>query len=216
MNCFRYKMEHDYGFAPNPFHGIMSLATCKGLQLRHNSNLEIGDWVIGLGSVSMNNLGRIIYAMQIEEKITFDQYWEDPRLQIKKPVIGGTLVQMYGDNVYHTVNGIVVQEHCAHSLDGGGVNEEHLRRDSEGKFVLLSKKFYYFGDHCPVIPDDYSYMLNNSRGTKFWDLHNEDDKINRFIDWLDSTYGVGIHGDPCNWKEFNRPKYKVYEDEEDK
>ena len=45
MNCFRYKMDHDYGFAPNPFHGFLSLATCKGLQLRHNSHLKIGDSV---------------------------------------------------------------------------------------------------------------------------------------------------------------------------
>ena len=121
MNCFRYKMDHDYGFAPNPFHGVLSLATCKGLQLRHNSHLKIGDWIVGLGSVAMGNLGRIIYAMQVEKKITFDQYWDDPQYQIKKPVINGSLVQMYGDNAYHTVEGKVVQEHCAHSLKGGVV-----------------------------------------------------------------------------------------------
>ena len=90
-------MDHDYGFAPNPFHGTLSLATCKGLQLRHNSHLKIGDWIVGLGSVAMGNLGRIIYAMQVEKKITFDQYWDDPQYQIKKPVINGSLVQMYGE-----------------------------------------------------------------------------------------------------------------------
>ena len=215
MNCFRYKMDHDYGFAPNPFHGIMSLATCKGSQLRLNKNLELGDWVVGLGSVSMNNLGRIIYAMQVEEKITFDQYWDDPQYQIKKPVINGTLVQMYGDNVYHTVDGKVVQEHSAHSKEGGAVNEGHLRRDSGGKYVLLSHIFYYFGDKCPLIPKHFSYIDNNSRSTKFWDLHGEDSKINAFVEWLDKEYGVGIHGDPCNWKEFNLPKLDIYEDEKE-
>ena len=40
MNCFRYKIEHDYGFAPNPFHGTLSLAACKG-QLRNK-------WVISI------------------------------------------------------------------------------------------------------------------------------------------------------------------------
>lgn len=216
MNCFRYKMDHDYGFAPNPFHGVMSLATCKGTQVRNNSHLQVGDWVVGLGSVAMGNLGRIIYVMQVEEKITFDQYWEDPRFQIKKPIINGTLVQMYGDNAYHTVKNIVIQEPCAHSLDDGSVNEEHLRRDSEGKYVLLSKHFYYFGDRCPLIPEEFSYINNDSRGTKFLDLHNEDAKINAFVNWLDDTYGVGIHGDPCNWKEYNLPQLDIYEDEEDK
>ena len=212
MNCFRYKMDHDYGFAPNPFHGVLSLATCKGLQLRHNSLLNIGDWIVGLGSVAMGNLGRIIYAMQVEKKITFDQYWDDPQYQIKKPVINGSLVQMYGDNAYHTVEGKVVQEHCAHSLKGGGINKEHLRRDSEGKYVLLSKRFYYFGENCPKLPREFAYIDNNSRSTKFWDLCDEDDKINAFVNWLDETYGVGIHGDPCNWKEYNLPKLDIYED----
>lgn len=212
MNCFRYKMDHDYGFAPNPFHGVLTLATCKGIQVRNNSHLQIGDWVIGLGSVSMGNLGRIIYAMQVDEKITFDQYWEDERFVVKRPIINGTLVQMYGDNCYHTVNGKVVQEPCAHRKSAGVVNVEHRRRDCAGKYVLLAHRFYYFGDQCPVIPEQFSYILNNSRGTKFWDLADDDTQINAFIQWLDDTFGQGIHGDPCNWKEFNLPKLDVYED----
>ena len=42
MNCFRYKLDHDYGFAPNPFHGVITLDTCKG-GIRKNKNLHIGD-----------------------------------------------------------------------------------------------------------------------------------------------------------------------------
>lgn len=83
MNCFRYKLEHDYGFAPNPFHGTMSLATCKS-GIRKNKNLRIGDWIIGLGSKAMGNIHHLVYAMKLEEKITFDQYWIDPRFQCKK------------------------------------------------------------------------------------------------------------------------------------
>lgn len=210
MNCFRYKMDHDYGFAPNPFHGVLSLATCKGTQVRNNRHLQIGDWVIGLGSVAMGNLGRIIFAMQVDEKITFDQYWEDERFAVKKPIINGTLVQMYGDNCYHTVDGKVVQEPCAHSKSAGVVNTEHRRRDSDGKYVLLAHRFFYFGDQCPEIPEKFSFILNNSRGTKFWDLSGDDAKINAFIGWLDDTFGEGIHGDPCNWKEFNLPKLDIY------
>ena len=66
MNGFRHKLDHDYGFAPNPFWGIMSLATCKA-QLRHNKYLQIGDWIAGFGGVGMGNLGRLIYAMKVEQ-----------------------------------------------------------------------------------------------------------------------------------------------------
>ena len=95
MNCFRYKLEHDYGFAPNPFHGTLSLATCKG-QIRKNKHLQIGDWIIGLGSVAMGNLNHLIFAMQLEEKITFDDYWNDLRFQCKKPNINGSYYNYMG------------------------------------------------------------------------------------------------------------------------
>lgn len=214
MTCFRYKLEHDYGFAPNPFHGVLTLATCKG-DIRKNSNLRIGDWVVGLGSVAMGNLDHIIFAMQVDEVLTFDQYWVDERFDCKKPVLNGSLVQMYGDNVYHTdpTTNEVIQEKCAHSNNDGTENTAHKNRDVRGKNVLLARKFYYFGDHCPEIPKEFSYIKVSHRGIKFWDMYGDDKRIKAFIDWLDTTYGQGIHGDPCNWKEFNLPKLDIYEEE---
>ena len=206
-------MDHDYGFAPNPFHGILSLATCKS-QLRMNQNVKEGDWVVGLGSKAMNNLHHVIFAMRVEKIITFDQYWDDPRYECKKAVINGSLVQMYGDNVYHTDKneGRVIQEYCAHSKPGGRTNGKHWRRDVSGKNVLLSNTFYYFGDSCPEIPAEFAYIDNDSRAIKYKDLAGENVKINAFAGWLESTYGQGIHGDPCNWKEFNLPKLNIYEE----
>lgn len=213
MNCFRYKMEHDYGFAPNPFHGTLSLATCKS-GIRKNKNLHIGDWVLGLGSKAMNNIHCLIYAMKVEEKITFDQYWNDARFRIKKPVLDGSLVQIYGDNVYHTdaETGNVVQADCAHSKADGTANKGHYKRDIDGKYVLLSKEFYYFGDNAPEIPVEFDYIYKVARSLKYKDLVSEDEKIQRFIDWIASKYEIGIHGDPCNWREYNLPKIDIYEE----
>lgn len=211
MKCWRYKLDHDYGFAPNPFWGIMSLATCKD-QIRKSPNLEIGDWIVGLGSKSMKNLGHIIYAMKVEKIITFDEYWSNPKFECKRPVIKGMLCQMYGDNVYHTVNGKMVQEHCAHSLASGEVNEEHYKRDVRGENVILSKHFYYFGDHNFKLPERFEYISNiQKRGNRQYSDLNEE-QIHDFVSWLESNYTVGIHGDPCNWKEFKLPKLEIYDD----
>ena len=223
MNCFRYKIEHDWGFAPNPFHGTLSLATCKA-DIRGCKNLEIGDWVVGFGSKAMNNLGMLVYAMKVEEILTFDQYYEDPRFQCKKPVKTGSLVQMYGDNVYHTdksANPIrqYIQDECAHSHDDWSFYQDHYDRDTKCDKVLLSRNFYYFGDHYIEIPEEFSYIkLNpeNMRGNMYYrDLEGENAKITAFTEWLDKNYGKGIHGDPCNWKEFNLPKLDIYEDEKE-
>lgn len=215
MHCFRYRLDHDYGFAPNPFWGILTLATCKP-QIRSNRNLALGDWIVGLGSKKMGNEGTIIYAACVDEIITFDQYWTDARFQVKKAITNGTLLQMYGDNVYHTVNGKVVQEHCAHSIGPRKSNNDHMKRDASGKNVLLCKRFYYFGDQAPKLPKELAYIgdTGNPRATKYTDL--DDAQINRFVAWLETNYETGIHGNPCNWKEFNIPKYDTYEDEEDK
>jgi len=213
MNCFRYKLEHDFGFAPNPFHGTMSLATCKS-GIRKNVNLNIGDWIIGLGSVALGNSHHLIYAMKLEEKITFDQYWNDPRFQCKKPNLNGSLIQMYGDNVYHTdeITGSVIQENCAHSKVDGSTNDGHYKRDVGGKYVLLSTTFYYFGDNAPLIPDEFKYIYHESRSLKYKDLVNQDEKIQKFIDWIKSNYEIGVHGDPITWKVYNLPKMDLYED----
>ena len=213
MNCFRYKIEHDYGFAPNPFHGTLSLAACKG-QLRNNRHLQIGDWIFGLGSKSMGNLNHLVFAMKLEEKITFDDYWTDYRFQCKKPDIHGSLLQMYGDNVYHTdpETGKVIQENCAHSQSDGTTNKDHYDRDLSGKYVLLSKTFFYFGDKAPLIPECFNEIYNVGRSIKFKDLSDKSAYTNDFISWIQSNYEIGIHGDPCNWKEFSFPKMNIYED----
>ncbi|MEW6499812.1 MAG: hypothetical protein AB1589_46215, partial [Cyanobacteriota bacterium] len=68
-----YAIVRDFGFAPNPFHGYCTLATCKP-KIRNPA--KVGDWVIGMGgSKRLKATGRCIYAMCITEKITFNEYW---------------------------------------------------------------------------------------------------------------------------------------------
>ena len=211
MHCFRYKLDHDYGLAPNPFGGIMTLAVCKG-DIRRHKSLAVGDWIIGTGSKKMNMLNRLIYAMRVEGWMTFDEYWNNPNFEFKKPVLNGSLVQMYGDNIYHTgVDGCVIQEPCAHSMKDNSVNAGHLKRDVRGQNVLYSRHFHYFGDNAPKIPKEILSICCTSRNYSYKDI--DDVTINRFISWLEDNYTVGIHGDPCNWKEYNLSRLDMYEDE---
>lgn len=76
MKIYSYVVRYDSGFAPNPFEKFCSLATCKP---RIRKNIQVGDWVIGTGSIENVGNKKLIYAMQVEEKMTFDKYWEDKR-----------------------------------------------------------------------------------------------------------------------------------------
>lgn len=211
MHCFRYKMHHDFGLAPNPFGGVMTLAVCKG-NIRKNRHLEIGDWIIGTGSKKMRRLNKLIFAMKVEGKMTFDEYWDNPEYAFKKPNINGSLVQMYGDNFYHTDKntGKVIQEKCAHSNNDNSQNEKHTARDARGKYVLYSRHFYYFGDQSPKVPKEFIDVCCTVRDYSYKDISEE--KINSFVKWLEENYEQGINGDPCNWGEFKLPKLDIYED----
>lgn len=209
MHLFSYRVEHDFGLAPNPFGGTISFAVCRG-DIRSNKFMQIGDWLVGTGSVSMKNEGRLIYAMKVEEIISFDEYWNDPRFQYKKPYLKGTLVQMYGDNFYHTVDERMVQEPSAHSNPDLEQRIKLYNKDVKGKRVLLSKTFYYFGDNCPLIPTVLQTICSSGRAYKYKKITEE--QIRAFVSWLESNYTVGIHGDPCNWKEFKLPKLDIYDD----
>jgi hypothetical protein len=198
INIFSYKLSHDYGLAPNPFGDYCTLAVCKS-KIRKNKNLSIGDWVIGCGSKKLNLLHHLIYAMRVEEKILFNDYWEDPRFQYKKPIVTGDFREMYGDNFYHK-NSITkewIQENSAHSLEEGKPNLKHLKRDIGGKYVLVSKEFYYWGNKSQKIPDHLIEVCCDGRDMKSSSIPQE--IAIEFINWLKTSYTTGQHGIPISW-----------------
>lgn len=203
-------MDHDYGFAPNPFWGVMTLATCKGM-LRHSSNLEIGDWVIATGGCVLHEyIEHLIFAMKVEKIITFDEYWNTPEFECKKPIFNGSVMQMYGDNVYHTdlQTKDVIQERCAHTVKGKNPQDtEQYKRDVKGKNVLISKTFYYFGANAPKLPDEFKCMASTVRNIVC--NHVDEVTVEKFANWLQSTYEVGVYGDPINWSEFTFKSYPI-------
>ena len=97
MRLHSYVVARDYGFAPNPFFGVCTLATCKPII---RSVAAIGDWVMGTGSKQWNREHHVVYAMRVTESMTFEQYWNDPRFQKKKPNLRGSKKQAFGDNIY--------------------------------------------------------------------------------------------------------------------
>jgi len=153
MKLITYIVAREYGFAPNPFFGYCTLATCKP---RVRSSASIGDWIVGTGAKTKYDLaGHLIYAMKVDEVMDFDSYWNDPRFLCKRPVMNGSLKQIYGDNIYHRLNGRWVQADSHHSLDEGRPNQKNIDRDTSANRLLISRKFVYFGSAAPRIPEDF-------------------------------------------------------------
>src|SRR3972149_1032927 len=150
MRLFSYIVARDYGFAPNPFHGYCTLATCKP---KIRVAAAVGDWVVGTGAKTKYGFsGTLIYSIQVGEVLDFDSYWNDPRFAFKRPISNGSLKQIYGDNIYHRRRGRWMQADSHHSLEGGAPNPDNIAWDTGVNRVLVSTRYVYFGSEAPAIP----------------------------------------------------------------
>ncbi|ACK74153.1 conserved hypothetical protein (plasmid) [Gloeothece citriformis PCC 7424] len=195
-----YVVDRDYGFAPNPFHGYCTLATCKP-RIRHKA--EVKDWVIGVGGSRLKATARCIYAMCITEKITFNEYWSNPKYFDKKPVRNGSRKMMVGDNIYHydTVQNKWYQADSHHSNDDGSVNLQNLTTDTKSNNVLISRHFFYFGKDAPLIPINLLDVIGYKKNQRNYRVF-QDQIASGLIDWLYNSFGRSLNqviGDPFDF-----------------
>jgi len=189
-NVYIYVVDRDFGFAPNPFHGICSLATCKP---RIRNTAAIDDWIFGVGGGRLNATGKCIFAMKVTKKITFDEYWSSPQFRDKRPVRNGSKKMLLGDNIYHYDKETATwqQAHSHHSLADGSINEYNKNRDTQSLNVLLSTHFYYFGNAAPEIPKHILSNLEYENGVGHRKYTCE--KAKELLEWIEENYSKKLN-----------------------
>jgi hypothetical protein len=197
---FSYVMVRDYGFAPNPFHGFCTLATCKPV-IRKTA--QPGDYVIGMGSASQGRAGQLVYVMRVEETLTFQGYWADTRFLVKRPNLSGSRKQWYGDNIYQKPDDKNwKQADSHHSKPRGVINVENLRSDTSTNRVLISRDFVYWGSTGPNMPErfrDWNGANLVHRGVGH-SCNFPPDLVRAFSDWVDPHLRSGRQGRPHDWE----------------
>jgi hypothetical protein len=196
-----YVVDRDFGFAPNPFHGFCSLATCKP-GIRRAAG--VGDWVIGVGGLRLKATGRCIFAMRTSDKITFNEYWSNPAYLDKKPVRNGSSKMVVGDNIYYfdQKGQHWLQADSHHSNADGSVNPHNLRTDTKSDKVLLSHHFYYFGTEAPVIPKHLLDAIGYKNGRNYRVF-----KLNACLgltDWLQTSFRESLNTVTADPFDFDR------------
>lgn len=182
---YLYVVDRDFGFAPNPFHGCCSLATCKAA-IRARAQLD--DWVIGLGGSRLRAPGRCVFAMRVSECMTFDEYWANPAYLDKRPIRNGSRRMMVGDNIYHRESGSTIwhQADSHHSNVDGSPNPQNLATDTKADRVLVSKWFYYFGSSAPLVPQNTLATIGYRNG-RHYRVYPQSD-CQPLLEWLDATF----------------------------
>ena len=201
MNLFVYVVRYDSGFAPNPFFGYCTLATCKP-NIRKSASK--GDWIAGVGSKQKRQAGKLVYAMKVEETMSFDTYWADSRFLVKRPHLPGSLKLRNGDNIYHRPSACDswIQEDGCHSNDDGSPNCDHIKRDTHISRVLISQEFVYYGKSAVDIPVRFRNWVDKDMfvGVRGYRRYFPRELQDQFIEWIqDLLSGDRLVGDPLDW-----------------
>ena len=197
MRINTYVVEHDLGFAPNPFFGFCTLACCKPIIRKH---AVIGDIIVGTGAKRPNRQGHVIYWMKVAKIISFDEYWSQTRYAIKNPSMAGSAIQRYGDNIYHRDAATLqwIQADSFHSEPGGVLSPGNLKRDTgTTERVLVGLEFAYWGRSGPKIPDHLSDFVVGTQGHK---CRFTPDRVAAFMAWLNGFPERGFIDEPADWQ----------------
>ena len=199
-----YVVDRAFGFAPNPFHGYCTLATCKpGIR----SKAEVGDWVFGMGGSRLRAVGQCIFAMRVTQKTTFNDYWSNAEFLDKRPVRNGSNRMLVGDNIYHydSRSRKWHQADSHHSNADGSINTHNLSTDTKTDKVLVSRHFVYFGSAAPVVPKRLLNAIGyeNRRNYRVFDAAT----CVSLIDWLHTSFPNllnSVTADPFDFKQSER------------
>jgi|GEM_PF-465340 hypothetical protein len=159
MRVVSYKMTDNTGFAPNPFFGYLTLATCKpGIRASRCPGIKDGEeWLAGFTSFALDGslVGqeKLVFLMRVDEVLTIEDYYLDARFSLKIPdTKHKSPVFRAGDNIYRKDPNLTDGfEQLASPFHTEGSKKDDL----DGKNVLIAKEFWYFGVNPLVIPDVY-------------------------------------------------------------
>jgi hypothetical protein len=198
---FSYKLTHDSGFAPNPFWGILTIATCKP---GFRQSKRPGDWIAGFTSKELcgDPVGqeKLIFLMKVDEKIPLADYYNDRKFQRKIPNSSAReQIHRAGDNIYFPLASTPATANDYEQLPNPHHNDNNKINDIGGQNVLIATEFVYFGRNALTIPPDLRPDIPKGQ-SKHGNETRDERRANKFIKFV-IRQGLGrrIHAAPHNW-----------------
>ncbi len=202
-----YKMTHDTGFAPNPYHDVLTLATCKPTIRRCAKE---GYWISGWtsnGVYDKNNekheftddTQKLIYLARVTNKIKIEEYWEQYECKRPQKILNGKTATTnscsgkknecsydMGDNIYKPIKGQLGE--FEQLPNGGGHDENDKEHDLSGEYVLICKDFYYFGVEQAIEIKDKGFVVPRCKK-----IPSDAEEAKSVIDYVTKNYSPGIY-----------------------
>lgn len=187
-DLYTYVMRHDSGLAPNPFGGACTLAVCT--PNHQGSRAKRGDWIAGVSDKSRGY--KLIYVMEVDERVHMNDYFRDERFIAKKPILDGTAQQRCGDNFYSLdVNGLWIQ-HPNRYHTGATC----LAQDTRKPCVFVARHFWYLGRKAVDMPEEFLLMFGR-RGVR---VSHPPKLVASFKAWVQSSLKQGVNALPRDFE----------------
>ena len=180
-----YVVKHDCGFAPNPFGGVLTLATCKPV-IRKSAC--VGDWVMGTGSSEGIGSGKLLFIAEVSKVVTLEEYGHSEEYAFKIPRKSDKGSRC-GDNIYYKN-----EEGEWNQRENEFHKPHHQNQDIAGENVLVCEKFWYFGEAALEIPSQFVGLVKSGPGHK---NNVGNPEVPAFLAWVRS-HKTGIHGKPSS------------------
>ena len=187
MKICTYTIKKDTGFAPNPFHGYCTLATCTpnhmGARLDRRDSIGI--------FVRASSSRCLVCTILLGEILGYDSYYHDGRFEKKKPVLTGPPELRCGDNIYHRNRaGKWVRDKGPYHQDPWA-----FEQDTRYARVYIGTTFAYFGENAydHPLPPSLRSVLKKRQGLKY--TREGDPLFKKYWRWLESQ-PPGVHGQP--------------------
>lgn len=187
-DLYTYVMKHDSGLAPNPFWGTCSLAVCT--PNHQGSRAKRGDWIAGVSDKGRGY--KIIYVMEVDERVHMNDYFIDERFAAKKPITDGTAQQRCGDNFYNVdVNGHWIQHPNRYHM-----GRACLAQDTRNPWVFVARKFWYLGRKAIDMPAEFLPMFGG-RGAR---VSHPPELVASFKTWVQASLKKGVNALPRDFE----------------
>ena len=168
---YGYKMTDDTGFAPCVTESFLSLACCM-TSVRKRAQKD--SWIAGFGGAALGH-GKLIYLMQVERAMTFDEYFKTTELKGRF------------DNIYFLTNGEYLQVPTARCHK----NSADWKHDTSVDRILIARRFVYFGCSKVDVPSRFHDFIPHARTYRCTD----GERVDAFVTWAFAK-GAGIAGKP--------------------
>lgn len=201
MTLFTYCLPFDSGAEPNPFWNVCTLAICKPVIRRV---ADPGDRVVATGSTDYNFENKVVYAMEVSDKMSLQEYDKYCKNNLNEKIPdweNKDIKRRVSDCIYDFSSGKAVLRKSVH-------DKYNSERDLGGINVLLSENFYYFGSKPKELPEE---LIPIVKKIPVFKSKSNNEYMSKFLEWIfqfESLKNMGVNK-PYLMKDITIEKCKI-------